>query len=151
MLSVFSAKQGANVTATDISGKAVQNLSINAELNRVDIRVIQSDLFDEIPLQTFDVIIVNPPYFEKNPKNEKEFAWFCGSNFEFFNKLFRQLSGYFDLSTNIIMNLSEDCEIEVIKNIAFENNFLMNEIKRERIWGEWNYLFKINPTCSPLS
>ena len=51
-------------------------------------------MFDKIEKVNFDYIVINPPYFPKNPKSEKEFAWFCGSDFEYFKKLFSQLKDY---------------------------------------------------------
>ena len=145
LISIFAAKQNAIVTATDITSAAITNIKENAENNGVDVKVIQSDLFDNIPVQSFDLIIINPPYFPKDPKDEKECAWFCGSNFQFFNKLFEQVDNYINTSTEVIMILSEDCEIEKIMRIANKNSFDFIEIDKQRVWGEWNYLFNIKP------
>jgi release factor glutamine methyltransferase len=57
----------AQVLATDISVKALQVASENAQhyaLNNIDF--IHSDWFAEIPSQTFDLIISNPPYVANN-------------------------------------------------------------------------------------
>jgi release factor glutamine methyltransferase len=54
----------AEVTATDISGDALTVARQNAELNGVVERVhfIESDLFNKVPKEKFDLIISNPPY-----------------------------------------------------------------------------------------
>ena len=143
LISIFAAKQNANVTASDINSTAIKNIKLNAEKNRVELNIIQSDLFDSIPSQNFDYIIINPPYFPKEPKDENEQAWFCGSDFRFFKNLFKQIDNYICDSTNVIMILSEDCEIEMIKSIAKENSFVLNEIQKTKVWNEWNYLFKV--------
>ena len=143
LISIFAAKQNANVTASDINSTAIKNIKLNAEKNKVELNIIQSDLFDSIPSQNFDYIIINPPYFPKEPKDENEQAWFCGSDFRFFKNLFKQIDNYICDSTNVIMILSEDCEIERIKSIAKENSFVLNEIQKTKVWNEWNYLFKV--------
>ena len=143
LISIFCAKKKAVVTATDISSTAIHNIEQNSTNNSVNINIIQSDLFAEIPKQKFKWIIINPPYYPQDPNNEFEYAWFCGRNFQFFIKLFDQLELYSDISSNSIMILSEDCDIKKISEIAENKLFKLDEIKIIRKWGEWNYLYKI--------
>jgi release factor glutamine methyltransferase len=148
LISISAAKQNAKATATDINSTAIRNIKLNAEMNSVELSILHSDIFDNIPEQTFDFVIINPPYFAKDQKNEKEYAWFCGSDFHFFRKLFKQIGDYICASTNVIMILSEDCDIEMIKSLAKENDFTLNEIHKEKVWNEWSYLYKITPTTN---
>lgn len=55
----------ANVTAVDISDGALDMAAKNAEYNNVDIRLIKSDLFENVK-GSFDIIVSNPPYIETN-------------------------------------------------------------------------------------
>lgn len=148
LISIFCAMKEAVVTATDISSTAIQNIKQNSTNNSVSINIIQSDLFTDIPNQKFECIIINPPYYPRDPNNEFEQAWFCGRNFQFFIKLFDQLELYSYTSSNIIMILSEDCDIKKISEIAEKNFFKLDEITRIRKWSEWNYLFKIVPKAN---
>jgi len=50
------------IYATDISQAALEIASQNATLNGVEVHFHQSDLLDELPNLTFDVIASNPPY-----------------------------------------------------------------------------------------
>lgn len=143
LISIFAARDGAQITSLDISSVATKNIKINAANNNVELDVIQSDLFDKISRHSFDVVVINPPYFPGDPKNEKEYAWFCGSDFQFFSKLFGQLGNYIDENSKVIMILSEDSDIDRIKNMAQNSNFDFEEIYRKRVWAEWNYLFRI--------
>jgi release factor glutamine methyltransferase len=143
LISIYSAKNSASVTASDISYNAVNNIKKNSMSNAVELQIIHSSLFDKITPQIFDLIIINPPYFPKDPKNEKEYGWFCGNDFQYFVKLFDQLDDYINSSTNTIMILSEDCDTERIIAIAKNKNFILTEISRKRKWTEWSYLFRI--------
>lgn len=52
------------VTLSDISKKANKVATNNAKLNGVNVNIIRSDLFDNIPTK-FDIIISNPPYIKR--------------------------------------------------------------------------------------
>ena len=48
------------------------------------------------------------------------------------------------------MILSEDCDIKRIVEIAESNSFTLDEVKRKRKWGEWNYLYRIVKKVDPV-
>lgn len=52
----------AEVLATDISEEALDLAQENAQLLKVDVDFIESDLFTNVPKQKFDVIVANLPY-----------------------------------------------------------------------------------------
>ena len=143
LISIYCAKQNVKVTASDINPTAIKNIIKNSTLNNVNLDVIESDLFDKIEMRNFDYIIINPPYFPKNPKNEKELAWFCGNDFEYFKKLFAQLNNYKTKETFVLMILSEDCDLQRITSIANENHFSMNIVFQKSVFGENNYIYTI--------
>lgn len=143
IISVFAAKKNAMVTASDINSEAIKNALFNAKLNDVKIEAIESDLFQKMEGSVFDLIVINPPYYPKNPKNMAENAWFCGENFEYFNQLFLQLDKHIHSKSEVYMILSIDCEIKKIEAIAFEQNFQLSEIQRIKVNGELNFIFEI--------
>lgn len=151
LLSIQAAKQGAIVTASDISETACLCCKQNAIMNSVSFKIYQSDLFTDIPLQQFDFILINPPYYPKNPTTESEYAWFCGLDFDYFQKLFFQMKRYLKADSKAIMVLSEDCNIEVIESLAVQNNFNWQMIVKKKMWIEENYLFQITvrEQCCP--
>ncbi|EDP97342.1 methyltransferase [Kordia algicida OT-1] len=141
IISLFAASKGANVTASDINKIAISALKEASEANEIPLNVVYSDLFENLSNQTFDYIIINPPYYPKAPQNDKERAWFCGENFEYFEKLFAQLPQH--LAPNTWMILSEDCEIEHIKKIASNNKLNFELILEKSVLKEKNYIFSI--------
>lgn len=56
------------VTATDISSKAIQVSKLNAEKNLVNNKItfIESDMFNNLKDLKFDIIVSNPPYIESD-------------------------------------------------------------------------------------
>ncbi len=144
IISILAAKNDAKVTATDINETALAALKKNASDNNVSIEIIHSDLFDNLQEKSFEYIIINPPYYPQNPNSIAENAWFCGENFEYFEKLFRQLPSYSTTENAVFMILSQDCELEKIKAIALKNEMAFECISEKKIVGEMNYIFRIN-------
>lgn len=147
IISLFAAQKGAQVTASDINQKALDFLKINAKKNHLKVETIFSDLFQHIN-QNFNYIIINPPYYPKNPKNIKEMAWFCGKDFDYFYKLFSQLKKRHYFKTHIYIILSQDCAIDKIKDIAKESAFKMKEVFETTKNFEKNYIFSVLPNIS---
>jgi len=55
-------KFSCEVSAADINSQAVVNTKENARLNNLEIKTYQSDCFDSIPSQIFDIMAWNIPY-----------------------------------------------------------------------------------------
>lgn len=143
LISFYMASKGAHVTATDISTIAIEGLHLNNHKLNANITIIHSDLFDQIPQQPFDYIIINPPYYPKNPKNQEEKAWFCGVDYEYFHKLFNHIGSYMQRNATVYMSLSEDCNVKQIAEIAANNNYSFILIEKKRIIGELNFIYQI--------
>jgi len=143
IISLLAAKKNAIVYASELSTSAIENIRINSISNKLEINIIKSDLFEEIPQQVFDYIVINPPYFNNAPKTEAEYAWNCGSNFEYFHSLFNSLSNYVNSDSSVFMILSEACKLDNIKSIGIEHGFEWELILQKRIWSEKNYIYRI--------
>jgi len=141
IISILAAKKQANVISTDINTTALSFLKEAAQKNQVALSIIESDLFENLNGYTFDYIIINPPYYPKKPKNTKEKAWFCGENFEYFEQLFKQINTKVTYQ-NAYMILSEDCEIDKIKDIALKNKITLETVLEKKVLSEKNYIFK---------
>jgi release factor glutamine methyltransferase len=148
IISLLASKKGAKVFSSDISQTAIEFLDNNATKNNLLVRTIFSDLFESIPNTTFDYIIINPPYYPKKPKNIKEMAWFCGEHFEYFEKLFQQLPDFLNTENNCYMILSEDCKIDIIKDITLKNKLKLKSIAQKTVIKEINFIFKIEKSES---
>jgi len=144
LISVFAAKKGAYVTSSDLSKSAVENTIQNARDNQVSISVVYSDLFERIHEKPFDWIIINPPYYARSPSKDEDLAWYCGENFEYFQKLFAQLGKYMHSATQTIMVLTKGSDVEKITTLAGEHGFEFILIKEKSVFfDEKDFLFRI--------
>ena len=78
---------------------------------------------------------------QPQPNSVAENAWFCGENFEFFEKLFQEIPTYITQENEIYMILSEDCELEKIQMIALHNKITFDLITKKKIALECNFIF----------
>ena len=144
LIAIYAATRGAIVTASDISKNAIRSIEQNAVLNRVTVKVQWSDMFDTLPLQCFDVIVINPPYYKKSPVQESDYAWFCGEQGEYFKRLFSGLVKYTGKNSIMLMVLSDECDIAMIKALAAENCFALKSVVEKKKYWETNYIFEIH-------
>ena len=146
LISLYCAKQGADVCACDINPAAVENTKANAQSNKRNFPVYLSNLFNEVPLSQFDYILVNPPYYKKKPEKPADHAWYCGENLEYFDSLFNQATTYITPKSEMLMVVSDECDIDGIKTTAAKHGW--NCIQRVEKLMRWekNYILSfINP------
>ena len=151
LISVWACTRGASVVASDLSSRAVANTSHNVEMNAALVQVVHSDLFDKIKKQSFDWIVINPPYYARPIKNEESLAWHCGENLEYFEKLFGAIRDYLHAGTQVLMILTkEGCDRASIFRIAERHGFYFELLKeRKAMLDGKDYLFRIRRSVSP--
>lgn len=84
-LAVAAALEGAReVTAVDVSRRALATTWINARRNGVRVRVRRGDLFAPVAGERFDLILANPPYVpsadDALPRRGRARAWEGGAD-----------------------------------------------------------------------
>ena len=143
LVAIWCAKQGATTTATDINPLAVETVRENAARNQLHLQVLESDLFEQLPEQRFDFVVVNPPYYPKDPQTPAAHAWYCGAGYEYFERFFENLHRYRNPDSKVLMVLSEDCDISRITTIAGRYHWDMEMIHPHRKFGEWSFIFSL--------
>jgi release factor glutamine methyltransferase len=143
LISMVVARRGAVVSSSDINSTAIQYLRMNADHNGVLLNIIQSDLFDDLSPQQFDIIAINPPYYKKQPLSEIDHAWYCGEKGEYFSRLFQKLNQYMHSNSEVLMVLCDGCDIPMIKSFASDNGFQMKCVQMKRNMVEMNFIYKI--------
>jgi release factor glutamine methyltransferase len=143
LISVYASMQKANVTASDINPVAIEALKTTRNMNGVDFDIVYSDLFETIPPQLFDVIAINPPYYKRKPLTQADYAWYCGENGEYFQKLFTDLKHFIHQNSVVLMVLCDGCDLKMIQTMARLNGFEMNCVFRKKNLLEENFIYSI--------
>lgn len=142
-LSLLAARKKAVVTAVDVHPDAVMCITENSRKNALPVSVFLSDLYSRVPAGAFDRIIVNPPFYPKTPQNDAEKAWFCGENFEFFERFFNDSGPFLAPGGVIWMVVSEDCNMTEILGIATAKGYDFQEAYSRYAFLERNDVYAL--------
>ena|SRR6266496_4222611 len=143
LIAISAAKKGACVTATDINPIAIECIKKNCEKNNVEIDIVHSDLFQNIPPKRFDYIAINPPYYKKQPNTYKDYSWYCGENGEYFHALFGSLGDYIHSNSIALMILCEGCDAGMVQTIAGKNKLHLDCVYSKQNLLEKNFIYQI--------
>ena len=134
-----------NIVASDISMKALQIAKLNAEKNlvRKKIEFIESDMFNKIYKDDFDIIVSNPPYIktkvieelDKQVKNEPYIALDGGADgLKFYKIIIENAYKYIKNEGKLILEIGYDQKNELI-NLFKENNHYENIYSKKDLGG----------------
>ena len=141
-VSLVAARAGAVVTASDINTAAITCLKRNAQRNALPIRVVNSDLFAALP-DHFEVIVINPPYYEHEPQDARRGAFFSGEGHRYFHRLFPALAERIDSGSEVHLVLSADPRLSGIHALAARSGLHATRVHAERHWGEEQVVFRL--------
>ena len=134
-----------NIVASDISMKALQIAKLNAEKNlvRKKIEFIESDMFNKIYKDDFDIIVSNPPYIktkvieelDKQVKNEPYIALDGGADgLKFYKIIIENAYKYIKNEGKVFLEIGYDQKNELI-NLFKENNHYENIYSKKDFGG----------------
>lgn len=115
MLGISAALSGASeVTAVDISRRAVAAVRLNAWLNGVRVQAVRGDLFEPLGDRRFDLIVSNPPYLPGDitelPRHGLARAWEGGrSGRAFIDRIAARAGGHLRPGGVILLVYSTVC------------------------------------------
>ena len=122
------------VTAIDISHKAIQMAKRNAIFHKVENRItfLESNLFENLPDQKYDIIVSNPPYvkrdiikkLDKQVQNEPYIALDGGyDGLDFYRKIIKQAYEYLKYNGYLCLEIGFDQKEEVTELIKNEGQY----------------------------
>lgn len=134
-----------NIVASDISMKVLQIAKLNAEKNlvRKKIEFIESDMFNKIYKDDFDIIVSNPPYIktkvieelDKQVKNEPYIALDGGADgLKFYKIIIENAYKYIKNEGKVFLEIGYDQKNELI-NLFKENNHYENIYSKKDLGG----------------
>ena len=154
---ILKKELNSQITAIDISNKALEVAKKNALSNQVDIKFFSSDIFSNIQ-DKFDIIISNPPYIREDEEieaivknNEPHLALYAEEDgLYFYKKILSQASNYLknkfliafeigyqqgDAITLLAYHYLKDVEVIVEKDYSNKDRFVFifnkEDIKNE--------------------
>ncbi len=139
----LASKMNVSSYASDINPSAIDGLIANCEAENLEIRTFNSDLFDSIPLQVIDVVILNPPFFNNSIKSVDEYAFNTGEDFQYFKKLSRQLLERKNYIGEVYMILTDKCDLESILSYFDKSEFKKETVHNVECLGERHYIYNI--------
>ncbi len=147
-IALVAARKGAIATACDVNPSAVECARRNAERNHLPLSATLSHQFAALPGH-FDVIAINPPYYDRDPGTPAEHAFFSGEGHRYFTELFPELARRVAAGTQVFMVLSEDLELGRISGIAAPCGLHLRAVRSARRWAETTTVFAIAPMPDP--
>ena len=125
-ISIAKNVQNAEVYAIDISEKALNVASENAQRLEAKVKFIKSDLFKNLKNMKFDIIVSNPPYIKKEDikflsedvKKEPQIALDGGyDGLDFYRKISKQAIDYLKFGSFLCFEIGYDQKEEVTEII----------------------------------
>ena len=126
------------ITALDISYKALEVAKLNAKTNKVEnqITFIESNLFENLPKEKYDIIVSNPPYIkqdiikelDKEVQKEPHIALDGGKDgLDFYRKIIDEGYEYLKYGGYLCLEIGYDQKEEVM-NLLDDNGQYINKI-----------------------
>jgi release factor glutamine methyltransferase len=143
LVGLFLARAGAQVVSSDINPAALANARLNARRNALSIQPVLADQATCFAPDAFDLVIITPPYYPRDPASMAERAWFCGDDFAYFHRLAPQLAAFNLARTEVLLLLSEDCAVETINAILGSHGLALRLVHQRRAWLEMTWLLRV--------
>lgn len=134
LMALVAARGGAAVTAIDINPIAVRCAKANAERNDLGplVEVIESDVFAGVrPEATFHLVITNPPFFPRGPRDVADLAFAAGANGEFFRRLAEAVPSRLTKGGALLLVHSSDADFSEARELL-EQSGLHGRVEAER-------------------
>lgn len=129
-----------DITAVDISEKALEIAQKNAKKLETKINFLKSDLFDKLDNKKFDIIVSNPPYIRKDEikklseevQKEPKIALDGGEDgLDFYRIITEQAINYLKTGSFLCFEIGYNQKNDVIKIIEDDQNYKNTYCKKD--------------------
>lgn len=117
IIGMVAARRGARVLSVDTSEKAVECAGQNIVQNQLSesIETRKSDLFEHVPPDArFDYIFWNPPFYPRQPEDDRGKAWNAGTEYGVIERFARECGTHISPGGRVVLILSSDMDIPLV-------------------------------------
>lgn len=134
--------ENSQITAVDISTKAISVAKLNAKNNNVEnqITFVESDLFKELPKEKYDIIVSNPPYIkkeiikslDKEVQNEPKIALDGGyDGLDFYRKIISNADEFLKFTGYVCLEIGYDQKDDVLELFESKGKYVEATCKKD--------------------
>ncbi len=133
-VSIAKYVKDSNVTALDISAKALEIAKLNSKKNEVEDKItfVKSNLFESLGKEKYDIIVSNPPYIKKDVlktldndvQNEPHIALDGGyDGLDFYRKIIAHAYEYLKYNGYLCLEIGYDQKEDVISLLEEDGKY----------------------------
>ena len=143
----------AQVYAVDISKKALEISKKNAHRLEAEVKFIESNLFEKIKNEKFDIIVSNPPYIKKSDINylsqevqkEPQIALDGGyDGLDFYRKISYQAIDYLKFGSYLCFEIGYDQKEEVLEILKGIEHYTKTYCKKDLCGNDRVVITQVN-------
>ena len=134
--------ENSQITAVDISTKAISVEKLNAKNNNVEnqITFVESDLFKQLPKEKYDIIVSNPPYIkkeiikslDKEVQNEPKIALDGGyDGLDFYRKIINNADEFLKFTGYVCLEIGYDQKDDVLELFESKGKYVDATCKKD--------------------
>lgn len=134
--------EDSQITAVDISDKAISVAKLNAKNNNVEnqITFVESDLFKQLSKEKYDIIVSNPPYIkkeiikslDKEVQNEPKIALDGGyDGLDFYRKIISNADEFLKFTGYVCLEIGYDQKEDVLELLKNEGKYVDTSCKKD--------------------
>ncbi len=134
--------ENSQITAVDISTKAISVAKLNAKNNNVEnqITFVESDLFKQLPKEKYDIIVSNPPYIkkeiikslDKEVQNEPKIALDGGyDGLDFYRKIINNADEFLKFTGYVCLEIGYDQKDDVLELFESKGKYVDAMCKKD--------------------
>ncbi len=134
--------ENSQITAVDISDKAISVAKLNAKNNNVEnqITFVESDLFKQLPKEKYDIIVSNPPYIkkeiikslDKEVQNEPKIALDGGyDGLDFYRKIINNADEFLKFTGYVCLEIGYDQKDDVLELFESKGKYVDAMCKKD--------------------
>jgi methylase of polypeptide subunit release factors len=130
----IAARWNCAVTASDISAEAVACVERNAALNRLQVKTVISDMFQNIGDSDFDFIVFNTPLIDQIPESDVERYSLCDPDGSILSAYLHQAGDHIKKNGLIIFSLCSNSAYEVMEGAGLNFRVMALELGFSGFW-----------------